>query len=162
MISANSIISILFAISAIASALAIYLSENVFKSAIALAATFTIVSLVLLLLNQPVVAVLQLLIIVGGLSTYLVVAVASESKKYTWPTDLRLLAATAIILFISLMYLMLPSLSSTSVSNQSIYAEFLQTLQAYTVTIYFAIVLMFAAAIGSMIVIKSALNKNPM
>jgi hypothetical protein len=73
-----------------------------------------------------------------------------------------LLAATAIILFISLMYLMLPSLSSTSVSNQSIYAEFLQTLQAYAVTIYFAIVLMFAAAIGSMIVIKSALNKNPM
>ncbi len=160
MLSTNSIISILFVISGIASALAIYLSENVFKSAIALAATFTIVSLALLLLNQPVVAVLQLLIIVGGLSTYLVVAVASESKKYMWPTDLRIFAVTSIMVFVASMYIILPTISSMNISNPNIYSEFLQTLQTYAVTIYFAVVLMFAAAIGSMIVIKSTINRN--
>lgn len=159
MISLYDIIFSLFLICGIISALAIYLSKNIFKSAIALAITFTVVSLALLLLNQPVVAVLQLLIIVGGLSTYLVVAVASESQKYAWPTDLRIFAAISLIIFLTTIYLIYPAASSMSITNQNIYSEFLQTIQTYSVTIYFAIVLMFAAAIGSMVMIKSTIKR---
>ncbi len=152
------IIAVLFILAGVASALAIYIERTIFKSAIALSITFTVVSLSLLLLNQPVIAVLQLIVIVGGVSTYLVVAVASETKRKAWETSFRTLAILGILLTLAISYLILPYAGSSSVSQTNIYAEFQQTIQQYSVAIYFIILLMFAAALGSAVTIKN--NKD--
>ncbi len=153
------ILTIAFAAAVIISAFFVYLEDTIFKSAIALAITFTLVSLALLLLNQTVIAVLQLLIIVGGVSTYLVVAVASETRKRAWPTDLRIFALLAIIVAAASIYLIAPYVPTISTSNPSIYSEFQQTLGQYGVVVYFIVLMMFVAAIGSVVAVKMGLKR---
>lgn len=150
------IIAVLFILAGVSSALAIYIERTIFKSAIALSITFTVVSLSLLLLNQPVVAILQLIVIVGGVSTYLVVAVASETKRKTWETNFRTLAILGILLMLAISYIIFPYVDTSNVSAVSIYGEFQQTLQQYAVAIYFIILLMFVAALGSAVTIKNS------
>ena len=57
-------------------ALMIFKSKRLLHAVLALTGVFFMSSVVLLLLGQPLAALLQLVILVGGMSTYLIVAVA--------------------------------------------------------------------------------------
>ncbi len=71
-----------FAISAItvASSILIFAAKRLIYAVAALAAAFLGSALLFFLLGQTVMALLQLLVFVGGLSTYLIVAVSTEEK----------------------------------------------------------------------------------
>ncbi len=69
-----SIILVLFA-------LMIFKSKNLINAILSLTGVFFMSSMILFFLGQALVALLQLIILVGGLSTYLIVAVASEPSK---------------------------------------------------------------------------------
>ena len=81
---------VLFAIAAftIISAAWVFLSRKLMHSVIALTIAFTGSASVFALLGQAEMALLQLFVFVGGLSTYLIVAVAAEEDRcdgdYHW------------------------------------------------------------------------------
>jgi len=70
-----------FIVITLAPAVLMFLEKKLLNSVICLAVSAVGSSLLFLYLGQTLVALLQLSVFVGGLSTYLVVAVASEEKR---------------------------------------------------------------------------------
>lgn len=139
-------------------AFAVFAEKSIFKSALALAATFFIVSISLLLLAQPVIAVIQLFVLVGGLSTYAIVAVASETKAHSYKINPKTMIATFIALFILLSYALLPGIASVNTSSSSAYTATGFALSSYGSAIYMVVIFMFSVAAGSIIIIKRYLK----
>src|SRR5574337_1295696 len=84
------------------SALLLFLQKRLLYSAIALAIVFAGSALVFLYLGQTLLALIQLLVFVGGLSTYLVVAVATEEKgRKLFSPYVFIIAAIAISVALS-------------------------------------------------------------
>ena len=65
---------------AVIASIFIFLQKRLIHAVLFLAIVFVSSSIIFLLLGQTLIAVLQMLIFVGGLSTYLIVAVATEEK----------------------------------------------------------------------------------
>ena len=88
---------------ALASSISVLLFRNILHIAAAISVLFVLNSLLFLALNQPTLAVIQLLIMVGGVSTYLFVGVAAigySKFKYTnWPAIIISAVAIFGILF---------------------------------------------------------------
>src|SRR5208283_373994 len=75
------IIFIIISILTIGSAMAVFFSKRLLHAVLALTLAFGGSALFFLYADQPFAAFLQLFILVGGLSTYLIVALASEESK---------------------------------------------------------------------------------
>lgn len=82
----------------------IFVLKDVLHVAVALSFVFLINSLVFLLVNQPLLAVIQLFIMIGGVSVYLFVGVAAASFSHFKYTNYITLAAVAIALFAVMAY----------------------------------------------------------
>lgn len=82
----------------------IFVFKNVLHVAIALSFVFFVNSLIFLLLNQPLLAVIQLFIMIGGVSVYLFVGVAAASYSNFKYTNYIALAAVAVALFAVMTY----------------------------------------------------------
>lgn len=140
---------------AILAALDIFLEKELFKSAIALAVTFAASAAVLLFLSQTLIAILQLLLLVGGLSTYLIVAVASGERKYFRHTDMRVLVILFIVLDAVFTYVLsMASFSLVVNGNESIGLALDLGFIEFYVLLYFIVLLLFAVSIGSILLIK--------
>lgn len=85
-------------------ALLVFVFRDVLHTAIALSAVFFINSLVFLFLGQPLLAAVQLLIMVGGVSVYLFVGVAAASYSNFRHTNYAALAAVAAVVFAVMAY----------------------------------------------------------
>ena len=72
---------VLIAIFTIGAAFFVYLSKSIMRSAIALALTFFGGSLAILFTGESILALMQLLIFVGGLSTYFIITLSLEREK---------------------------------------------------------------------------------
>ncbi len=131
---------------------AIFVSRRLIHSVIALTIAFFGSALVFLLMEQAFIALLQLFIFVGGLSTYLIVAVASEDAGFSinWRRFLPLLALVVIGLLPAFM-LRLPSPPATSAD----FAAAAGTALSYYYPMLFAmVILLFSSVMGSILVIK--------
>ncbi len=82
----------------------IFAFKDVLHIAVALSFVFLVNSLIFLLLNQPLLAVIQLFIMIGGVSVYLFVGVAAASYSHFKYTNYIALAAVAIALFAVMTY----------------------------------------------------------
>jgi NADH-quinone oxidoreductase subunit J len=82
----------------------IFAFKDVLHVAVALSFVFLVNSLIFLLLNQPLLAVIQLFIMIGGVSVYLFVGVAAASYSHFKYTNYIALAAVAIALFAVMTY----------------------------------------------------------
>jgi NADH:ubiquinone oxidoreductase subunit 6 (subunit J) len=145
---------IILAVITIVSAFAIFISRSILKSALALAFVFIAVSAVLLLLGQAVIATIQLFILVGGLSTYIILAVASETKPNKSKTNMKIFTILFIVIFAVTSYSILPSILSINTAQNNIYAAITYAMSQYLLPIYAIILFMFSVAIGSIIIIK--------
>jgi NADH:ubiquinone oxidoreductase subunit 6 (subunit J) len=145
---------IILAVITIVSAFAIFISRSILKSALALAFVFIAVSAVLLLLGQAVIATIQLFILVGGLSTYIILAVASETKPNKSKTNMKIFTILFIVIFAVTSYSILPSILSINTAQTNIYAAITYAMSQYLLPIYAIILFMFSVAIGSIIIIK--------
>jgi NADH:ubiquinone oxidoreductase subunit 6 (subunit J) len=145
---------IILAVITIVSAFAIFISRSILKSALALAFVFIAVSSVLLLLGQAVIATIQLFILVGGLSTYIILAVASETKPNKSKTNMKIFTILFIVIFAVTSYSILPSILSINTAQNNIYAAITYAMSQYLLPIYAIILFMFSVAIGSIIIIK--------
>jgi NADH:ubiquinone oxidoreductase subunit 6 (subunit J) len=141
----------------VAFSVAIFRFSHPVHGSAALALFFTVNSALLFFLAEPLLATLQLLILVGGVSTYLLLGIASTSSYSFRHSNSILLAAGIILIFGVLAYSMLaPSGGGFSYATQqppnSI--PLASQLSDGMPIIYASVLLMFAAALGAIMVFK--------
>lgn len=133
-------------------ALAVFFSRRLLHSVLALTIAFIGSSAVFLVLGQAFIALLQLFIFVGGLSTYLVVAIAAEETK-AGPEAGRfipLLVVVALGISVVLARITTPTARH---ANGFVSAAGSAFSAYYPVLIALAL-LLFSAVLGSVMIIK--------
>lgn len=141
--------------------LLIFVFRNVLHVAVALSIIFFVNSLVFLLLNQPLLAVIQLLIMIGGVSVYLFVGVAAAGYSNFKYTNYAALAVTAVAIFLVMLYGLYSSGTAGSINglplaNQFSSSQIISSLTSrYTIVSLYAITIMlFLIAIASIPLLK--------
>ena len=152
------ILFIVLVIVGVFSDIAIFIEKELFKAAIALALSFLSAAGFMFLLGLPLIALFQLLILVGGLSTYLIVTVASERKVSFRHTNVPAFLTIFLILGGILVY----AVSLGTISSASLGANVAQEIAASISqdwAIMGAIVfMMFAVGIGSILLVKRSIK----
>jgi len=146
------ILVILLAIATVLSGLLLFLQNKLLHSVIFLALAAAGSSLIFLYMQQALVAMLQLLVFVGGLSTYLIVAVATEEKKLKM-SNAAVFVAASVILSAGLLAA-LSNLTAAPLESNSFSALAQSAISIYFAFLFAAVFLLFAASVGSIIVIK--------
>ncbi|MGC8538605.1 MAG: NADH-quinone oxidoreductase subunit J [Candidatus Micrarchaeia archaeon] len=136
----------------------VFSEKSVYKAAIALALVFTVSSLIILLSSQVFLAVLQLLIMVGGIGTYLIVAVASETESEKRHAGMATLFAVFAVIAALLVYSIVGNPAGAGAVVQNINSEIQGAFSTYYLLFYLIIFLMFSAAIGSVVLLKRIVN----
>ena len=138
----------------IASAMAVYVLRDLLHSVLALAAFFTVNSALLLMLAQPMIALLQLFIMVGGISTFIFVGVASSGYSRFRSENYNALGIAYIALFVLLAVSIALSQVYGSAHNVLSATLIAQSLSGNVALLYFAALLLFGAGFGSIVVMK--------
>ena len=126
----------------------IFTSRDVLHVAIALTAVFFINSLLFLSLGQPLLAVVQLLIMIGGVSVYLFVGVAAASYSHFKYTNFIALAVAAAAIFAVITYGayssgLIGSIQGVQATSQFSHAQVAASLASrYEIAALYAITLM--------------------
>lgn len=144
-----SIVSVVMIISGIS----IFYQKSIMRAVIALSISFIASSLIFFILNQQFIALLQLFVFVGGMSTYLIVAVSSEYKKINKIDFIKIgVAAIIISMSFSLLFTVINFNASNTAPGMSVY--FATAFEEYYPVLVAAVIMLFLAAIGSVIVIR--------
>lgn len=132
----------------------IFVQKKIIYSVLSLTAVFLGSAVVFYLLGQTFIAILQLIIFVGGLSTYVMVAVATEEKNLKM-ISLPFFFIIAIIFFAGLALILnyLPG-QNPAAANPNFLVTAASALQSDYVLLYLMVLLLFAVTIGGTLVIK--------
>ncbi len=137
----------------ITSGIGIFYQKSIMRAVIALSVSFIASSLIFFILNQEFIALLQLFVFVGGMSTYLIVAVSSEYKKINRIDFIKIgVAAIIISMSFSLLFTVINFNTANTAPGMSVY--FATAFEEYYPIIIAAVIMLFLAAIGSVIVIR--------
>ncbi|MDE1874081.1 MAG: NADH-quinone oxidoreductase subunit J [Candidatus Micrarchaeota archaeon] len=145
-------LEILLAAVTVGSGAALFLQKRLMRSVIFLALAAVGSSLIFIYIGQTLVALLQLLVFVGGLSTYLIVAVAAEEKQVKM-RNVFVFAASAIVLAVGFVAA-LSGLGPTQVSGNAFSGAAQNAFSEYYAVLFASVFLLFAVAVGSVAVIK--------
>lgn len=139
---------------AVIAAIFIFLQKRLIHAVLSLAIVFVSSSLIFLLLGQTLIAVLQMLIFVGGLSTYLIVAVATEEKGANL-ISIRWLLALSIVLSVGLSASMLVHVPSQNELSPSGFLSAASHAFANSYALlYMILVLLFSVSISGVLVLR--------
>jgi NADH-quinone oxidoreductase subunit J len=137
-------------------AILVFAFRDILHSALALAGVFLVNSLFFLFLDQPILAVVQLFIMVGGITTFLFVGVASAPYSKFKYTKLAYLCILWVVLLIA-MIVPLGSLGiSASQSNIFDASGIANSLGTATALYYLMLLLMFGVSLGAVLLLKKA------
>ncbi|MGC8694467.1 MAG: NADH-quinone oxidoreductase subunit J [Candidatus Micrarchaeia archaeon] len=158
------LISVLFALLAVIDiilALSIFITKKTFHSVIFLIGIFIINSLFFMMLSQPLLALLQLIILVGGISVFMIVSVATESYKQIKISNVYKVVALSIFIIIALSTIILQGFqTSTTVETNSINSTYIEAeLSGNIFAIYLLVLFVFLIALGSALMLGH-LNKS--
>lgn len=143
----------LFAAVTLVPAVLMFLQRKLVNAVICLAAAAVGSSLLLLYVSQTLAALLQIFVFVGGLSTYLVIAVGSEEKQAQMLGRVKFFVAAAAML--AGLSLMLGGIdSSLQPTGNSLVSSAAVAFQDQYAFLYAAVFLVFATATGSVLVMK--------
>ncbi len=144
----------LFGLLAFFSALGIVLSRSLLRSAAMLALAALWSAIIFYLVGASVIAALQLLVVVGGLSTYFMLSMAAKEKtKESKAMKIGYLALTIVVAsFLSFM-LYMPALG-VSMSSLNLSALVSFAFSTYYLLIYAVILLLFFIAVASTLILK--------
>ena len=132
----------------------IFALKDLLHIGIMLAAIFLLNSLMFLILGQPLMAIIQLFILIGGITTYFVIGVASTSYSKFPHTNAAKLAAVSIILFAAIAYPMHALQFSQGSPGAVTGSGISNSISAYLPLFYMLAIMLFAAAFGSIILFK--------
>lgn len=145
-------IFIVISILTIAAGLATFLSRRLLHSVLAVTFAFVGSALVFIYLGQDFIALLQLFIFVGGLSTYLIVAVASEEAKGS--VSITRFILLLVIVAIGLSALLVNTGLSSSPAGNDFVAASGSAFTAYYPVLFMLCLLLFSTVIGSILIMK--------
>lgn len=138
----------------IGSALACFAMRDMLHIVVALSALFTFNSLVFAMLGQPLLAVVQLFVMVGGISTFLFVGVASATySNFRYTKVARLLLASAAVFAVigyPLLGLQMYAYQPPVFSQSSIVASIPQSMYLF----YVMALVMFGMTLGSIVLLR--------
>jgi NADH:ubiquinone oxidoreductase subunit 6 (subunit J) len=145
-------IFIVIALFTIAGGLAIFLSRSLLHSVLALTAAFIGSALVFFYLGQSFIALLQLFVFVGGLSTYLIVAVAGEEA----PGSLSVMrfVPMLIVIVLGLSTLLLSANLTSTPSGNNFETSAASALASYSPVLFILALLLFSTVLGSIMIMK--------
>jgi NADH:ubiquinone oxidoreductase subunit 6 (subunit J) len=137
----------------IAASVLVTASKKLLYSAIFLAIAFLGSALLFFLIGQTMIALLQLIVFVGGLSTFLIVSIASENKL---PRLINLwhFVAVAVILFAAIFYTTSAFMPYTSASPSNFLDVASAALSTGYAVFYIMAMLLFAVALSGVFIIK--------
>ncbi len=145
---------VLLAFAELASLAMLFVFKNAMHAVLSLAAAFIITSLMFLVVEQPLLALLQLFVMVGGVATYLFVGVASVGISRFRHADLAVLAVMALASFAVIYYgvygAQLSGLQSNTLSAQDIGAS----LSSSVALLYLLVLMLFGIGIATIALLR--------
>lgn len=136
----------------VSAAVAVFAFRDTLHSIIAITAIFALNSVVFLILQLPLLAVLQLLIMVGGVATYLFIGAASASFSKFSHTCAYALGMLSVTIFALLAY---PLLSTTFTEQSNLFGQAqISMLVSNYPMLYLLAFSAFGIAMGSIIILK--------
>ncbi len=130
----------------------IFVFKNVLHSIIMLAIAFVISSVLFAAMQQPLLALLQLFIVVGTILTYFFIGVASAGISRFKHTSYTLLAVLSIIMFMVLAY-MSNGVNFTG-QNMLTKADIANYVSGSIWLIYFLTLVLFSVGLSGIILLK--------
>lgn len=144
----------ILAILEIASIALIYTFKDVLHSVIALAMFFIFNSALFLIINQPLIALIQLFIMVGGIATYAFVGVSSSGYSKFKHTNYYLLVISSVLLFIAFAYSILNANLLVDQQNSISSSLIAQSIGPNIGLMYVMGLMLFGIGFGSIILMK--------
>jgi len=145
---------VLISIFTIGATFFVYLSKSIMRSAIALAIAFFGGSLAILFTGESIIALMQLLIFVGGLSTYFIITLSLEHEK-SRNANLMYFSILAILIVSSLIIIFRHSSEpNAQIMQNRFLASFANSEESAYYFLYIIAFLPFAGAIGSILLIS--------
>lgn len=149
------IVFVIVSVVGLIAAVLMFTFRDILHSAVALATVFLVNSLLFLLLGQPLLAVIQLFIMIGGITTFLFVGVASTSYHEPKRTNI---AALVVVWMLTFIIIFLPlrtvSVSENYQSNVFGQADAAASFGSSTALFYLMLALMFGVALGSILLLR--------
>lgn len=142
------------AVFTIGSAVALFILRKLFHAVIALTLAFIGCSFVLLYLHETLLALILLLIFVGGISTYLIVAVATEEKRTKIISIPLLVLLTLLFTGGTLLFIYQSLQVQYQPASVDIEQMITSAFQAQYLLLYFMVLLLFSTTIGGTLVMK--------
>ncbi len=133
----------------------IFISKSLLHSVISLTLAFVANSALFLAMQQPFLAIIQLFIFVGGISTYAIVGVASASFSKFPHTNRLAFVAVFIILLAVISYPVFGMKNTVMQYNQFTALQVKTGISSYMGLFYLITAMLFGIAIGSIILVKS-------
>lgn len=128
--------------------------KDILHSALALSGVFLVNSLLFIALSQPLLAVIQLFIMIGGITTFLFVGVASATYSQFSYTRMILLAALSAIVFLVLTVPLLSTQFNGQQSDVFGVASIGTSLGISAGIFYLMLFLMFGVSLGAILLLK--------
>lgn len=139
----------------ILSVILIFVFKDVLHSILALSSFFLLNSILFFMLEQPIIALLQLFIMVGGVTTYLFVGVASASYSHFKHTNyialIFLSAATTFLFLYKVSDTRFLNTQQNFLSDQAISAALTSNIGL----LYIIAFMLFSIGLGSIILLKN-------
>ena len=133
----------------------IFAFRNMMHSALALALVFFANSLAFLVLGQPQLAIIQLLVLVGGVATYISVSVASSSYSKFKHVRIPALAVVAALLFAVMVFPLLRlGLGNITIVGVGPDISMLSYMYGPVQYLYLIFALLVGTVLGSILLLK--------
>lgn len=148
---------IIFTIAAILALIAtavMFVAKDILHSAAALTIVFFINSVFFLLLGQPLLAVVQLFIMIGGIATFLFVGVASHTYSNFRPSNVQRLSIIWVIVFLMLLVPLNSIRIPQTQANTFDFANIAYSLTANPAIFYLMLLTMFGIALGAIMLLR--------
>ncbi|MDE1869168.1 MAG: hypothetical protein KGH60_04370 [Candidatus Micrarchaeota archaeon] len=132
----------------------IFVFKDVLHSVLALSMAFFFNSVLFLALGQPLLALIQLFIMVGGVSTYVFVGVASISFSNFRHTRFAALAGLSVAAFLILSYKMLSVQLPEAQANVFAINSIGPAISSNVALFYVILFMVFSVSLGSILLLK--------
>lgn len=146
------VLYVLISVIAVVSALLVFVFKKLLHAALALTMAFMASALLFAAMGQTFIGLLQILVFVGGLSTYLIAAVATETKGEEMLKHAPFFASAIALsaAFTAIAFLVPQGAYVASAFQQSASAMFSQ----YYLLLFILALMLFSTAAGGVIIIK--------
>lgn len=134
----------------------IFAFKDILHSAVALSGVFLINSLLFILLNQPLLAVIQLFIMIGGITTFIFVGVASATYSKFKYTRLAWLGILWALVFVAIIFPLTNVQFNGQGSNVFGASGVSGSLASSVGLFYIMLFTMFGVSLGAILLLKKA------